>query len=81
MKDAKEVTKEQHDEFFRYIGNTYDRPRFTLHYKTDSPMMIRALLYFPDGKPGLFELSRDADLGVSLYTKKVISYSSHVFHI
>ncbi|EEB12982.1 heat shock protein 75 kDa, putative [Pediculus humanus corporis] len=72
LKDAKEVTKEQHDEFFRYIGNTYDRPRFTLHYKTDSPMMIRALLYFPDGKPGLFELSRDADLGVSLYTKKVL---------
>ncbi|KAK6637540.1 hypothetical protein RUM44_007962 [Polyplax serrata] len=72
LKDAKEVKPEQHEEFYRYICNSYDRPRFTLHYKTDSPMMIRALLYFPEGKPGLFELSRDADLGVALYTKKVL---------
>lgn len=71
LKDAKEVKPEEHEQFYRYIGNSYDRPRFTLHYKTDSPMMIRALLYFPEGKPGLFELSRDANLGVSLYTRKV----------
>lgn len=70
LKDPKEVKPEQHEEFYRFIGNSYDRPRFTLHYKTDSPLMIRALLYFPEGKPGLFELSRDSDLGVALYSKK-----------
>jgi len=32
-------------------------------------------LYFPEGKPGLFELSRDTDGGVALYTRKVLIQS------
>jgi hypothetical protein len=51
--DAKDVTPEMHDEFYRFIGTSYDRPRFTLHYKTDAPLTLRALLYFPEGKPGM----------------------------
>ena len=50
--DAKDVTPEMHDEFYRFVGNSFDRPRFTLHYKTDAPLTLRALLYFPEGKPG-----------------------------
>jgi HSP90 family molecular chaperone len=50
--DAKDVTPEMHDEFYRFVGTSYDRPRFTLHYKTDAPLTLRALLYFPEGKPG-----------------------------
>lgn len=33
LKDAKEVTQEQHNEFYRFIANSYDTPRFVLHYK------------------------------------------------
>jgi TNF receptor-associated protein 1 len=51
--DAKDVTPEMHDEFYRFVGTSYDRPRFTLHYKTDAPLTLRALLYFPEGKPGM----------------------------
>jgi len=51
--DAKDVSPEMHDEFYRFVGNSYDRPRFTLHYKTDAPLTLRALLYFPEGKPGM----------------------------
>jgi hypothetical protein len=54
--DAKDVTPEMHDEFYRFIGTSYDRPRFTLHYKTDAPLTLRALLYFPEGKPGMQKL-------------------------
>jgi TNF receptor-associated protein 1 len=70
--DAKVVSPEMHDEFYRFVGNSYDRPRFTLHYKTDAPLTLQALLYFPEGKPGLFELSRDTDLGVALYSRRVL---------
>lgn len=31
--DPKSITKEQYDEFYRFIANTYMKPRFTLHYK------------------------------------------------
>lgn len=75
MMDPKEVTTEQHNEFYRFVGNTFDIPRFTLHYKTDAPLSIRALLYFPEGKPGLFEMSREGEIGVALYTKKVLIQS------
>ncbi|XP_067000223.1 heat shock protein 75 kDa, mitochondrial [Anabrus simplex] len=72
LMDPKDVTPQMHDEFYRFVGNSYDRPRFTLHYKTDAPLTIRALLYFPEGKPGLFELSRETDVGVALYSRKVL---------
>lgn len=75
LMEPKDVTKEQHVAFYRFVGNTFDTPRFTLHYKTDVPLSIRALLYFPEGKPGLFELSRDTDVGVALYTRKILIQS------
>lgn len=34
--DPKSITKEQYDEFYRFIANTYMKPRFTLHYKVSS---------------------------------------------
>lgn len=43
--------------------------------------MIRALLYFPEAKPGLFEMSRDADSGVALYTRKVKQFPSKPFSL
>lgn len=36
---------------------------------------IRAVLYFPEGKPGLFEMSRDSSTGVALYTRKILIQS------
>ncbi|XP_015595087.1 heat shock protein 75 kDa, mitochondrial [Cephus cinctus] len=72
MLDPKDVTPQQHTEFYRFIGNSFDAPRFVLHYSTDVPLSIRALLYFPEGKPGLFEMSRDTSVGISLYSRKVL---------
>uniref|UniRef100_A0A2A4K4C1 Heat shock protein 75 kDa, mitochondrial n=1 Tax=Heliothis virescens TaxID=7102 RepID=A0A2A4K4C1_HELVI len=72
LMEPKEVTQEQHIEFYKYISQSYDKPRYTLHYKTDVPLSIRAILYVPEGKPGLFELSRDSDVGVALYSRKIL---------
>ena len=73
--DPKDVTQEQHTEFYRFIGNCYDSPRFTLHYSTDAPINIRALLYFPNEKPGLFDASTNTSVGVSLYSRKILILS------
>lgn len=75
LMEPKEVSQAQHTEFYRFIGNTFDSPRFVLHYKTDVPLSIRSLLYFPEGKPGLFELARDTDIGVALYSRKILIQS------
>ena len=50
--DPKQITPEMHTEFYRFIANSYDTPRFTLHYKADVPLAVQALLYIPEGKPG-----------------------------
>ena len=34
-------------------------------------MDIRALLYVPESRPGMFETARDAESGVALYCRKV----------
>ncbi|XP_029669655.1 heat shock protein 75 kDa, mitochondrial isoform X2 [Formica exsecta] len=72
MFDPKNVTPLQHAEFYRFIGNCLDAPRFILHYSTDVPLSIKALLYFPEEKPGLFDLARDTTSGVSLYSRKIL---------
>ncbi|XP_043645046.1 heat shock protein 75 kDa, mitochondrial [Drosophila teissieri] len=73
--EPQSITKDQHHDFYRFISNSFDVPRFTLHYNADVPLSIHALLYFPEGKPGLFEMSRDGNTGVALYTRKVLIQS------
>ncbi|XP_060525461.1 heat shock protein 75 kDa, mitochondrial [Cylas formicarius] len=80
LADPKSVTTQQHIDFYKFISGSYDVPRYTLHYKTDVPMSIAALLYFPEGKPGLFEMSRETGSGVALYTKRVL-IKSHTDNI
>lgn len=73
MLNPKEVTPEQHAQFYRFIEHGQDyEPRFTLHCSIDVPISIKALLYVPTMKPGLFELTRDANSGVSLYSRKIL---------
>lgn len=71
LQDASKVTAEDHEQFYRFITNFYGRPRFTFAYKTDAPINIRALLYVPDHKPSMLDMSRETDSGVALYSRKV----------
>ena len=72
LMDPKEVEEATHEDFYRYVANAVDKPRFTHHFRTDAPMDIRALLYVPESRPGLFETSREGDAGVALYCRKVL---------
>jgi len=72
LKDPKEVSPEEHDEFYRYVGSSYDKPRFVLHYRTDAPIDLRCVLYVPEGKPGLFDMNQQNENQVSLYCRRVL---------
>lgn len=48
MMDPKEISDWQHEEFYRYIAQAYDKPRYTLHYRADAPLNIRSIFYIPD---------------------------------
>lgn len=53
MEDPKSITEDEHTEFYRFITGQYDKPRYTLQYKIDVPINLRALIYIPQYKPSL----------------------------
>ncbi|XP_064636279.1 heat shock protein 75 kDa, mitochondrial-like [Lineus longissimus] len=76
MMDAKDITAQQHDEFYRYLsGNAYGNPRYVVQYKADAPLNIRAVFYVPEQKPTVFDMSREIDTGISLYSRKIMIMS------
>ena len=46
------MDEDLHNDFYRYVSGAFDKPRFKLHYRTEAPMDIRALIYFPESRPG-----------------------------
>ncbi|ESP03655.1 hypothetical protein LOTGIDRAFT_237567 [Lottia gigantea] len=72
MREGRDITEEMHEEFYRFIANAYDKPRYHMHYKTDAPLNIRALFYVPEYKPTMFDMSRDTESSVTLYSRKVM---------
>ncbi|KAI0219003.1 Heat shock protein 75 kDa, mitochondrial [Lamellibrachia satsuma] len=78
--ETRDITEEMHEEFYRFISNSFDKPRFYLHYKADAPLNIRALFYVPEYKPTLFDMSRETDVAVTLYSRKVmiIAKANHI---
>uniref|UniRef100_A0A665V831 Histidine kinase/HSP90-like ATPase domain-containing protein n=1 Tax=Echeneis naucrates TaxID=173247 RepID=A0A665V831_ECHNA len=72
MMEPKEISDWQHEEFYRYIAQAYDKPRYTLHYRADAPLNIRTIFYIPDAKPSMFDVSREMGSSVALYCRKVL---------
>ncbi|KAH8871039.1 Heat shock protein 75 kDa, mitochondrial [Schistosoma japonicum] len=72
-KNQSEVSDEEHTSFYQYLcDNKYDSPRYTFAYQTDAPINLRVLLYVPNWKPSIFDMARDPDNGVALYSRRVM---------
>lgn len=69
--DPKQVTEEQHEEFYRFISNAFDKPRYHLHFKADAPLNIRSIFYIPERVPELYGVGR-METGVSLFSRRVV---------
>jgi len=74
MKSKNEVTVEEHNDFFRYVAQAFDDPRYTLHFAADAPVSIRALFYVPQSHMEKWGMARQ-DVGVHLYSRKVLIQS------
>uniref|UniRef100_A0A8C9XS53 Heat shock protein 75 kDa, mitochondrial n=1 Tax=Sander lucioperca TaxID=283035 RepID=A0A8C9XS53_SANLU len=72
MMEPKEISDWQHEEFYRYVAQAYDKPRYTLHYRADAPLNIRSIFYVPDTKPSMFDVSREMGSSVALFSRKVL---------
>ncbi|MEQ9823278.1 MAG: molecular chaperone HtpG [Puniceicoccaceae bacterium] len=66
-----DVSEEEYKEFYKFQANAWDDPRFWLHFSSDAPININALLFVPTENPEKFGFSH-SEHGVSLYCKKVL---------
>ena len=66
-----DVTEEEYKEFYEYLAHDSEAPRYRLHFTTDAPIAIQALLYVPSRSfemPGMVRQESE----VHLYCRKVL---------
>ena len=69
-KDKKDVSEEEHSEFYQHISHDWNPPLANLHLKLEGTTEYSALLYIPSKAP--FDLfSHDQKHGIQLYSKRV----------
>ncbi|MEN6331363.1 MAG: molecular chaperone HtpG, partial [Smithella sp.] len=69
-KDKKEVTEEEHSEFYQHISHDWNPPLAHLHLKLEGTTEYNALLYIPSKIP--FDLfTHEQKHGIQLYSKRV----------
>jgi TNF receptor-associated protein 1 len=66
-----EISEAEHKEFYQFVANAYDEPRYTLHFSADSPLHIQSLLYVPDKHTEKYGMAQ-MQPGVSLYCRRVL---------
>ncbi|RWX48634.1 Histidine kinase-, DNA gyrase B-, and HSP90-like ATPase, partial [Candidatus Electrothrix communis] len=66
-----EITDEEYNEFYKFVGNAYDEPTFRLHFAADAPLAINALLFVPKDNFENMGMGR-MEPGVNLYCQKVL---------
>jgi molecular chaperone HtpG len=50
-KPKSEVTEEAYNDFYRHLGNYFDKPWATLHWRAEGNIEFSALLFVPGAKP------------------------------
>jgi molecular chaperone HtpG len=70
-RNKNEIKDEEYTEFYRFIGNAFDDPRFRLHFSADAPLAINALLFVPKENIERLGFGRMKS-GVNLYCQKVL---------
>jgi HSP90 family molecular chaperone len=68
--DKNSVTEQQYNDFYKFVANAFDKPKYTLHFQADAPINLKALLFFPSLHTEKFGMGR-MEPGVNLYSRKI----------
>ncbi len=66
-----EITTEEYNQFYQYIGHDTEPPFYRLHFNADAPLAIRSLLFVPERSLERFGMAR-SESEVHLYCRKVL---------
>ncbi|RXN12758.1 heat shock 75 mitochondrial [Labeo rohita] len=45
LMEPKDISEWQHEEFYHYLVQGHDKPRYTLHYPAEASLNIRSIFY------------------------------------
>lgn len=71
LRSKAEVKDDEYTEFYKYQADALEGPRHHLHFSSDAPLELHALLFVPKENPEKFGFGR-VEPGVSLYCKKIL---------
>jgi len=66
-----EITDEEYNEFYKFVGNATDDPHYRLHFSVDAPLAINAVLFAPKENFESMGFGR-VEPGVNLYCQRVL---------
>ncbi len=66
-----EISDEEYNEFYKFIGTAVDEPMYRLHFAADAPLAINALLFVPQENFETMGMGR-LEPGVNLYCQKIL---------
>jgi HSP90 family molecular chaperone len=70
-KNKNDVSDEEYNEFYKFIGNAATEPMYRLHFSADAPLAINALLFVPAENFEVFGFGK-VDPGVNLYCQRIL---------
>jgi len=66
-----EITEEEYNEFYKFVGNAMSDPLYRLHFSADAPLAINALLFVPTENMEVMGFGK-AEPGVNLYCQRIL---------
>lgn len=69
--DKNTLTKQQYTDFYKFLSNAFDEPKYTIHFRADAPLDLKCLFFIPTFHTEKFGMGR-IEPGVNLYSRKVL---------
>ncbi|KAF0189643.1 MAG: molecular chaperone of HSP90 [Desulfobulbaceae bacterium] len=66
-----EISEQEYNDFYKFIGTATDEPRYRLHFSADAPLAINALLFVPKENFEVMGFGR-VESGVNLYCQRIL---------
>ena len=71
LRSKNEITDQEYGGFYRFHTNSFDEPRYRLHFSSEAPIDMNVLLFVPEDNMERLGLGR-TEHGVSLYSRRVL---------
>ena len=66
-----EIKDEEYNEFYQYTGHDHEPPLYRLHFTSDAPLAIQALMFVPQRNLETLGMAR-SESEVNLYCRKIL---------